>query len=102
MIDFHHRLDAYDYDLPPERIAQFPEPQRDHSRLLVLDTNVPELVHRRFADIVDHLRPSDLLVINSTKVFPARLLGRKETGGKVELFLLNFPHSPTTTDPTSS
>jgi S-adenosylmethionine:tRNA ribosyltransferase-isomerase len=101
MTELHHRLEAYDYDLPPERIAQFPEPQRDQSRLLVLDTAAPDLSHQRFADLIDHLRPSDLLVINSTRVFPARLLGTKETGGKVELFLLNFPSPLPPADPSS-
>ena len=91
MTDYSHRLEDYDYNLPPERIAQFPTPQRDRSRLLVLDTGTNELVHHQFADIIDYLRPGDLLVINTTKVFPARLLGHKQTGGKVELFLLSFP-----------
>jgi S-adenosylmethionine:tRNA ribosyltransferase-isomerase len=91
MTDYTHRLDDYDYDLPPERIAQFPAPRRDHSRLLVLDTGRTELAHRHFSDILGYLRKNDLLVINNTKVFPARLLGYKPTGGKVELFLLAFP-----------
>ncbi len=91
MTDYTHRLDDYDYDLPPEQIAQFPAPQRDHSRLLVLDTGETELAHRQFSDILGYLRKNDLLVINNTKVFPARLLGHKPTGGKVELFLLAFP-----------
>jgi len=98
MIDFHHRLEAYDYDLPPDRIAQFPAPERDASRLLVLDANALDLEHRRFADILDYLRPSDLLVVNATRVFPARLLGVKQTGGKAELFLLNFPRPTTALD----
>jgi len=93
MTDLSHRLDDYDYDLPPDRIAQFPAPQRDHSRLLVLETGALAPAHRTFADIIDYLRPGDLLVVNTTKVFPARLLGRKQTGGKVELFLLSFPRS---------
>lgn len=95
MTDYSHCLEDYDYDLPPERIAQFPAPQRDHSRLLVLDTGANELVHHQFADIIDYLRAEDLLVINTTKVFPARLLGHKQTGGKVELFLLAFPRLAT-------
>lgn len=91
MTDYSHCLEDYDYDLPPERIAQFPATQRDRSRLLVLDTGTTELIHHQFADIIDYLRAEDLLVINTTKVFPARLLGHKQTGGKVELFLLSFP-----------
>jgi S-adenosylmethionine:tRNA ribosyltransferase-isomerase len=91
MTHHSHRLDDYDYNLPAERIAQFPAPQRDHSRLLVLDTAQDELAHRQFSDIANYLRKNDLLVINNTRVFPARLLGQKKTGGKVELFLLSFP-----------
>ena len=91
MTDHIHCLKDYDYDLPPERIAQFPAQQRDRSRLLVLDTSEAEFIHRQFSDIIDYLRAGDLLVINNTKVFPARLLGHKKTGGKVELFLLSFP-----------
>ncbi|MBV5317584.1 MAG: tRNA preQ1(34) S-adenosylmethionine ribosyltransferase-isomerase QueA [Desulfobulbaceae bacterium] len=91
MNDYPHHLDDYDYELPADRIAQFPAPERDRSRLLVLDTTQATLAHHQFADIIDKLRESDLLVINNTKVFPARLLGHKQTGGKVELFLLSFP-----------
>ncbi len=93
MTDYSHRLDDYDYDLPLDRIAQFPASQRDRSRLLVLDASSPSLAHRAFSDIVDYLHPADLLVVNTTKVFPARLLGHKQTGGKAELFLLSFPRS---------
>ena len=91
MTDYTHRLDDYDYDLPVERIAQFPAPQRDQSRLLVLETGKEELAHRQFSDILTCLKKNDLLVINNTKVFPARLLGHKPTGGKIELFLLALP-----------
>ena len=91
MTDCSHCLNDYDYHLPPDRIAQMPAPQRDGSRLLVLDKKSPTPAHRTFTDLVDYLRPGDLLAINTTKVFAARLLGRKETGGKVELFLLAFP-----------
>ena len=91
MTDLTHRLDDYDYHLPPERIAQFPAPERDQSRLLVLEPGVDAPAHRRFADLLDYLRPGDLLVVNNTRVFPARLLGRKQTGGRAELFLLAFP-----------
>ena len=92
-----HLLEAYDYHLPPEQIAQYPIPQRDQSRLLVLDTAAgASPAHHRFSDILSYLRAGDLLVVNSTKVFPARLSGYKETGGKVELFLLEFPRSTPT------
>ena len=95
MTDYSHYLEDYDYDLPPERIAQSPAPQRDRSRLLVLDTGTSELAHHQFADLIDYLRLGDLLVVNTTKVFPARLLGHKQTGGKVELFFLAFPRLAT-------
>lgn len=91
MTDLSHRLDDYDYPLPPERIAQFPAAARDASRLLVLDAASAEPAHLGFADILGLLRPGDLLVLNTTRVFPARLLGNKSTGGRVELFLLRFP-----------
>ncbi|MGI6657219.1 MAG: tRNA preQ1(34) S-adenosylmethionine ribosyltransferase-isomerase QueA [Desulfobulbus sp.] len=91
MIEPSFLLDQYDYNLPPERIAQRPEARRDHSRLLVLETGRDVLAHRRFDDIADYLRPGDLMVLNSTRVFPARLLGHKESGGKIELLLLDFP-----------
>ncbi|MGE4471143.1 MAG: tRNA preQ1(34) S-adenosylmethionine ribosyltransferase-isomerase QueA [Desulfovibrio sp.] len=102
MIDTIYQLDAYDYELPPGRIAQFPEPQRDQSKLLVLESDKPHPAHRHFTDIVDYLRKSDLLVVNSTKVFPARLLGKKESGGKAELFLLHFPRPLPGQDPAAS
>lgn len=102
MIDYIYQLDAYDYNLPPERIAQFPEPQRDQSRLMVLESDTSQPTHRHFADIVGYLRESDLLVVNSTKVFPARLLGHKESGGRAELFLLHFPHLAPEEDPSAS
>ncbi len=97
MIDSIYQLDAYDYDLPPDRIAQFPEAKRDQSKLMVLLPDQQRPVHRHFHDILEYLRPSDILVVNTTKVFPARLLGHKESGGKAELFLLHFPH-PVTED----
>ena len=64
--------------------------------LLVLDAGKGDLAHRRFTDITDWLRPGDLMVVNTTRVFPARLLGRKESGGRAELFLLGYPRSPAT------
>ncbi|MDR2550707.1 MAG: tRNA preQ1(34) S-adenosylmethionine ribosyltransferase-isomerase QueA [Desulfobulbus sp.] len=98
MTDHSYRLDDYDYDLPADLIAQFPAPQRDQSRLLVLATQNPSPAHRRFADLIDYLRAGDLLVLNTTKVFPARLLGSKQTGGKVELFLLALPRPAVASD----
>jgi S-adenosylmethionine:tRNA ribosyltransferase-isomerase len=78
----------FDYHLPPERIAQTPMEPRHASRLLVLDRAASELAHTTFWQIQDLLRPGDLLVINRTKVIPARIFARKETGGRVELLLL--------------
>ncbi len=79
----------FDYCLPPERIAQTPLKERDHSRLLVLDRNSGATQHRHFYDIVDYLDAGDLLVFNDTRVIPARLIGRRPSGAKVEVFLLH-------------
>lgn len=85
------RLSAYSYELPPACIAQNPADRRDQSRLMLLDRGNGQVSHKRFDDVVDLLLPGDMLVINDTRVFPARLLGRKDTGGKVEAFLLQYP-----------
>ncbi len=79
----------FDYDLPPERIAQTPIEPRHDSRLLVMRRGSDELEHAVFKDIGRYLQPGDLLVINQTRVIPARIYARKPTGGKVELLLLN-------------
>jgi S-adenosylmethionine:tRNA ribosyltransferase-isomerase len=78
----------FDYDLPEAFIAQTPVEPRDSSRLLVLNRQNGQLEHRIFREIGDYLRPSDLLVLNQTRVIPARLSAWKETGGKVEILLL--------------
>lgn len=79
----------FDYELPQELIAQDPLEQRDSSRLLILDKKTGERTHRIFHDIIDYLHEGDCLVINNTKVIPARLIGEREgTGGKVEVLLL--------------
>ena len=81
------------YELPPELIAQEPMAKRDESRLMVLDKNTGDIEHRHFYDIVDMLRPGDALILNDTRVIPARLYGAKEgTGGAIE-FLLLTKHS---------
>ncbi len=82
------RLADFDFELPPERIAQHPTPRRDASRLLVLDRASGALRHRRFSDLAELLVPGDLLVLNDTRVIRARLLGRKASGGRVELLLV--------------
>ncbi len=77
------------FDLPEELIAQDPLPDRSSSRLLVLNKDTGETEHRVFKDIIDYLKPGDCLVINNTKVIPARLIGEKEgTGAKIEILLL--------------
>jgi len=79
----------FDYNLPEERIAQTPVEPRDHSRLLVYDRKDRSIQHLHFYDLPQFLTPKDILVVNETKVIPARLLGEKEgTGGPVELLLL--------------
>lgn len=78
----------FDYHLPSELIAQTPIEPRDASRLLVVDRATGEITHRIFRDILDYLRPGDLLVGNDSRVIPARLHGVKPTGGMVEIFLL--------------
>ena len=85
------KLAAYDYDLPEKNIAQFPADQRDHSRLLVLNRGSGQMDHLHFHQITALFTPGDLLVLNDTRVFPARLHGRKESGGKAEVFLLGYP-----------
>lgn len=82
-------LSDYDYTLPLDMIAQYPADERDRSLLMVLDRD-GAILHRTFRDLPSFLSPGDLLVVNDTKVFPARLLGRKNgTGGEVEIFLLH-------------
>ncbi len=82
-------LNDYDFALPEELIAQSPEEKRDHSRLMLVDRETGSIAHRHFYDIVDVLRPGDVLVRNNSKVIPARLIGVKEqTGAHVEVLLL--------------
>ncbi len=88
-------LASYHYDLPEENIAQQPVAKRDSSRLLVLDRVRNNLGHQEFPHILELLAPGDILVVNDTKVFPARVLGKKETGGKVELLILEYPQAGT-------
>lgn len=78
----------FDYTLPPESIAQTPAEPRDSSRLLILNRETGKLEHRIFREIVEYLHPGDLLVLNQTRVIPARIFARKPTGGRVELLLL--------------
>jgi S-adenosylmethionine:tRNA ribosyltransferase-isomerase len=82
------RLSELDYDLPEELIAQEPIARRDEARLLVLDRKSKTIEHSRFYKLVRHLRAGDLVVINDTRVLPARLFAQKESGGRVELLLV--------------
>ncbi len=81
-------LESYNYDLPPRLIAQYPVEPRDSSRLLVLDKKDGRLQDRLFHEITDYFNAGDTLVLNETRVIPARLLGTKDTGAKIELLLL--------------
>lgn len=82
-------LDAYDFDLPESQVAQHPTAERDESRMLVIDRVSGDVSDCVFRQIVDFIRPEDVLVLNNTKVFPARLVGKREPGGgKAELFLV--------------
>ena len=82
------RLNDLDYDLPEELIAQEPTADRADARMLVLNRRTGEIDHSRFYKLTRHLRDGDLLVLNDTRVFPARLTTRKESGGVVELLLV--------------
>ncbi len=81
-------LSEYDYDLPEELIAQMPADKRENSKMMVLNRKDRTISHKHFYDIVDLIEPNTLLVMNNTKVLPARLIGHKDTGAKIEVFLL--------------
>ncbi len=87
------RIEDYDYFLPPELVAQYPWAERDASRLLVLRRDGGEMRHAGFRDLPDWLDENDVLVVNDTRVFPARLSGHKDSGGKVELLLHHLPEA---------
>lgn len=82
------KLSDFDYELPKELIAQLPLRKRDASRLLVLNRKSKNIQHKSFGDIINYLNNDDILVVNDTRVLPARLIGRKNTGGKVDCLLL--------------
>lgn len=82
------KLSDFDYNLPKELIAQFPLEERDAARLLVLDRKKGTIEHRVFKDVTDYLKSDDLLVLNDTRVLPARLSGKRNSGGKVSVLLL--------------
>jgi S-adenosylmethionine:tRNA ribosyltransferase-isomerase len=83
--------DDYNYELPEELIAQVPAPSRDESRLMVLERRSRKISHHQFSDITRLLNTGDILVVNNTRVVPGRLTGTKETGGRVEVLLLDYP-----------
>jgi len=90
-----YALGDYDYHLPAKLIAQQPLAQRDQSRLLCLDRDTGQWGHRQFTDIVNLLDAGDVLVLNNTQVIPGRLLGRKQSGGKVEVLILDYAQGVT-------
>lgn len=82
------RTADFDYDLPPELIAQHPLTERDAARMLIVDPNADKFVHATVRDLPRYLNPGDVLVLNDSRVFPARLLGRRDDGGEAEVLLL--------------
>lgn len=87
-MNINFRLESYDYFLPRELIAQYPSEERDQAKLLVYDRKRDRIEHRIFAEITECFSPGDCLVLNRTKVIPAKLKGKKESRGKVEVLLL--------------
>lgn len=82
------KLTDFDYSLPKELIAQYPLKERDAAKLLVINRSEQTITHRIFKDVIDYINKDDLLVLNNTRVIPARLSGKRVTGGKVEVLLL--------------
>ncbi|WP_313114322.1 tRNA preQ1(34) S-adenosylmethionine ribosyltransferase-isomerase QueA [Aequorivita sediminis] len=90
------KLSHYNFELPPELLAEYPAENRDESRLMVLDRKSRTIEHKLFKDLIDYFEEDDVLVTNNTKVFPARLFGNKEkTGARIEVFLLRELNSET-------
>jgi len=98
------RMDAalFDYELPPERIAQEPLPARDESRLLVVHRSSQTIEHRKFRDLLDYAKPTDLFFRNTAKVLPARIFARRPTGGRVECLLLRPAGKPSSNSKATS
>ena len=83
------KLSQFGFELPEELLAEYPSENRDESRLMVLNRKLQTIEHKQFKDIIDYFEPEDVLVLNNTKVFPARLYGNKEKRGpRIEVFLL--------------
>lgn len=83
-------LDDFNYNLPEELIAKYPTEKRDEAKMLVVDKITGDMIHKHFYDFIDYLNPDDVLILNNTKVIPARLLGKKETGANIEIFLTRY------------
>lgn len=88
-IDPRLMVSDFEYDLPQSLIAQHPVPDREMSRLLVMNRRSGDICHRRFRDLIDYLEPGDLLVMNDVRVIPARLFARRATGARIEVFILD-------------
>jgi len=83
------KLSHFHFDLPDELLAEHPSEHRDESRLMVLDRKNQTIEHKLFKDVIDYFNEDDVMILNNTKVFPARLFGNKEkTGARIEVFLL--------------
>jgi S-adenosylmethionine:tRNA ribosyltransferase-isomerase len=83
------KLSDFSFDLPEELIAEYPSDNRDEARLMVLHRDSGKIEHRLFKDIIEYFGDGDVMIMNNTKVFPARMYGNKEkTGAKIEVFLL--------------
>ncbi len=83
------KLSNFNFELPPELLAEYPAENRDEARLMVLNRKEQTIEHKKFKDLIDYFDPEDVMVLNNTKVFPARLYGNKEkTGARIEVFLL--------------
>lgn len=90
------KLSNFSFDLPGDLLAEYPAPNRDEARLMVLDKEKKTIDHKMFKDLIDYFQEDDVLVLNNTKVFPARLFGNKEkTGARIEVFLLRELNSET-------
>ncbi|HPF10967.1 MAG TPA: tRNA preQ1(34) S-adenosylmethionine ribosyltransferase-isomerase QueA [Flavobacteriaceae bacterium] len=90
------KLSNFNFNLPHELLAEYPAPNRDDARLMVLDRKAQTIEHKMFKDLIDYFQEDDVLVLNNTKVFPARLFGNKEkTGARIEVFLLRELNSET-------
>ena len=83
------KLSDFNYELPKELVAEYPNKNRDEARLMVIDRKDYSIKHRQFKDMIEYFDENDVIVLNNTKVFPARLYGNKEkTGARIEVFLL--------------